>query len=71
MTDLQLQDLIEKTKHNDSDASEMLIRYFTPKMKCIARMYVKNDADVDDVLQESFIRMIAKLERWREKPQVL
>lgn len=53
--------LIEKIKSGDSEAFEELYRLTSPKTYFVALQILKNEHDAEDVLQETYIKVLEKI----------
>ena len=57
-------DIIEKCKRNDRKAQLQLYNQYCNGMYIVAHRFVKNDAEAEDIVQESFIKAFSKLEQY-------
>lgn len=64
MTD---RDLVRECLNNERQAQYELYLRFSYMMKGICLRYAANEAEAEDVLQESFIRAFKNLQHWSEK----
>lgn len=53
--------LIEKIKSGDSEAFEELYRLTSPKAYFVALQILKNEHDAEDILQETYIKVLEKI----------
>ncbi|MBC9796589.1 RNA polymerase sigma factor [Sinomicrobium weinanense] len=60
-------DLVEKCKNNDRRAQLKLYRQYCDAMFCVARRYLHNREDAEDVVQEAFIKAFRKLHQYRQE----
>ncbi|MBQ8430981.1 MAG: sigma-70 family RNA polymerase sigma factor, partial [Clostridia bacterium] len=52
---LDITDLVEKAKNDDSESMELILKSFKPKVNAICREYFLIGSDFDDILQEGMI----------------
>lgn len=64
-------DEIKKAAGGDSQAYDMLVRNYSPFIKSVARCYLRNKNDLDDVLQEVWIKVWENFEYLREPEKFL
>ena len=64
-------DLLEKARNQDEPAFEMLVAHFTPKLKAIARFHLIFDHDIEDVIQEVWIKAYRNLHTLKEPQKLL
>ncbi|NQY30920.1 MAG: sigma-70 family RNA polymerase sigma factor [Flavobacteriaceae bacterium] len=57
-------DIIEKCKRNNRKAQVQLYNQYCNGMYIVAHRFVKNDAEAEDIVQESFIKAFSKLEQY-------
>ena len=65
MTELEnteLTELVALARKNDNEAVQKLIVWFRPVLFRCARIYVSNDQDAEDLLQETFIKAFSSLD---------
>lgn len=60
-------EIIARCKNNDPEAREVLFNLYKDQVKSIARKYCKNKADVDDILQETFIKIYLNISEYTGK----
>ncbi len=58
-------DLVTQCKANDRRAQLKLYQQYCDGMFCVAMRFLQNEADAEDVLQESFIKAFEKLHQFR------
>ena len=58
-------DIIEKCKQNDRKAQMQLYNQYCNGMYIVAKRFVKDDMDAEDVLQEAFIKAFSKLHQFK------
>jgi len=58
-------ELVELTQTGDSHAFETLIRRYTPPLTRFLRRFMRDSDDVEDVVQETFIRAYTAINRFR------
>lgn len=61
------QEIIEKCLRGDRKAQRMLFERFAGRMMTICRRYAGNQADAEDMLQDSFIRVFSYLHQYRQQ----
>jgi RNA polymerase sigma-70 factor (ECF subfamily) len=64
-------ELLEKACNQDERAFEILVERFTPKLKAIARFYLDLDHDMEDVIQEVWIKAYRNLHTLKEPRKLL
>ena len=57
--------LVARCLKNDGDAQHLLYRLFAPRMLGVCERYTGSDAEAEDVLQDAFVRVFAKLKDFR------
>jgi len=62
---LELGPLVEAAKAGDRQAWELLVTHFTPKLRSVIRGYRLGEADVDDIVQETWTAALAHIDRIR------
>ena len=60
------EELVERARSGDPEAFRELVRCFTPRVYAMARNLVNNPGDAEDVTQEVFFKVHAKLHGFRE-----
>lgn len=58
-------ELVELAQTGDSHAFETLIRRYTPSLMRFLRRFMRDSDDVEDVIQETFIRAYMSINRFR------
>ena len=58
-------DIVEKCKQNDRKAQLKLYKEYCDGMLIVAKRFVKDTMEAEDVVQESFIKAFTKLEQYR------
>jgi RNA polymerase sigma-70 factor (ECF subfamily) len=58
-------DLIAAARHGDTAAFEPLVRKYQPRVFATARRYARRESEVEDIVQEVFIKAFQKLEGFR------
>ena len=58
-------DIIEKCKANNRLAQMQLYNQYCDGMYIVAKRFVKNDAEAEDVVQEAFIKAFSKLHQYK------
>ncbi len=58
-------ELVELCKANDRKAQLQLYKHYCDGMFCVAMRFLKNAADAEDVLQESFIKAFQKIGQFK------
>jgi len=58
-------DIIEKCKQNNRKAQMQLYNQYCNGMYIVAKRFVKDDMDAEDVLQEAFIKAFTKLHQFK------
>jgi RNA polymerase sigma factor (sigma-70 family) len=62
---LDLGPLVEAAKAGDHQSWELLVAHFTPKLRSVVRGYRLGEADVDDILQETWTAALTHIDRLR------
>ncbi len=57
-------ELILKVKENDRVAQQQLYRILLPYLNTVCRRYLINPSDINDTLQETFIKIFSKLNQF-------
>jgi len=60
-------DIIEKCKQNNRKAQMQLYNQYCRGMYIVAKRFVKDDMDAEDVLQEAFIKAFSKLHQFKNE----
>lgn len=60
------EELVERARSGNAEAFRELVRAFTPRVFAVARNLVNNPGDAEDVTQEVFFKVYAKLDSFRE-----
>ncbi|WP_344729018.1 RNA polymerase sigma factor [Corallibacter vietnamensis] len=58
-------DIIEKCKQNNRKAQMQLYNQYCNGMYIVAKRFIANDAEAEDVVQEAFIKAFSKLEQYQ------
>ncbi|WP_411768250.1 RNA polymerase sigma factor [Winogradskyella sp. A3E31] len=58
-------DIIEKCKQNDRQAQLKLYNQYCNGMFCVAKRFVHDTMEAEDVVQEAFIKAFSKLEQFK------
>lgn len=58
-------ELVQQAQTGDSHAFGMLMRRYTPSLTRFLRRFMRNSDDVEDVIQETFIRAYLAINRFR------
>lgn len=58
-------DIVEKCKQNDRKAQLKLYKQYCDGMLIVAKRFVKDTMEAEDVVQESFIKAFTKLEQYK------
>lgn len=58
-------DIIEKCKSNDRKAQMQLYNQYCNGMYIVAKRFVKNDAEAEDIVQDAFIKAFTKLHQYQ------
>lgn len=58
-------DIIEKCRQNDRKSQLKLYNQYCDGMLIVAKRFIKNTMEAEDVVQESFIKAFAKLEQYK------
>ncbi|MBT8245963.1 MAG: RNA polymerase sigma factor [Winogradskyella sp.] len=58
-------DIVEKCKQNDRKAQLKLYKQYCDGMLIVAKRFVKDSMEAEDVVQESFIKAFTKLEQYK------
>lgn len=61
---MEEEELIKLCKKGDSKAMNTLYEYYVPKMRGLCFRYVRTVFEVDDVLQEAFVKVFMKLGKY-------
>ncbi|NMP29970.1 RNA polymerase sigma factor RpoE [Thalassotalea sp. M1531] len=59
------QELVEKVQRGDKGAFNLLVKKYQIKVSSLVSRYVKNQADVPDIVQEAFIKAYRALPNFR------
>ena len=62
-------DVVRRVKRGDEEAYRILIDRYAPMIFNILRGYCQNEADVEDLAQDTFVRAYEGLERFRGEAQ--
>ena len=60
-------DIIEKCKQNNRKAQMQLYNQYCNGMYIVAKRFVKDDMDAEDVLQDAFIKAFSKLHQFKNE----
>jgi len=60
-------DIIEKCKQNNRKAQMQLYNQYCSGMYIVAKRFVKDDMDAEDVLQDAFIKAFSKLHQFKNE----
>jgi len=63
-------DLVARLKRGDNAAFETLVRSHMGRLLSVARRFVGNDEDAQDVVQEAFIRAFKGIQGFQERAQL-
>lgn len=63
------EDIIELIKSGEKELYELIMRKYNQRLYRIARAMVKNDSDVEDILQETYLKAYEKLSQFQNKSQ--
>ena len=58
-------DIIEKCKQNNRKAQMQLYNQYCHGMYCVAKRFLNDVADAEDVVQEAFIKAFSKLDQYK------
>ena len=58
-------DIIEKCKQNDRQAQLKLYNQYCDGMFCVAKRFVNDTMEAEDVVQEAFIKAFSKLDQYK------
>lgn len=58
-------DIIEKCKQNDRQAQLKLYNQYCNGMYCVARRFIDDTMEAEDVVQEAFIKAFSKLDQFK------
>ena len=61
------EDILSRARNGDPDAFRSLVERYTPRVYAVARNLVASAGDAEDVTQEVFFKVHAKLESFREE----
>lgn len=59
-------ELVRKCKEGNQKYQEMLYNRFAPKLMAIALRYARNQADAEDILHDSFVKVLTNLDNYNE-----
>jgi RNA polymerase sigma-70 factor (ECF subfamily) len=62
---MNIEDLIEGCKQNNKQSQYLLYKYYSPKLKPTIRKYCKDERDVDEVLNDSFLRIFKNINSYK------
>jgi RNA polymerase sigma-70 factor, ECF subfamily len=58
MSSLQnIEELIKRLKRNDKSALDEMVNYYYPKLYCFSKRILKIEDDIDDILQDVFLKI--------------
>lgn len=57
--------LIQKVKNGDTEAFETLISAYQPRVFATARKYARRESEIEDIVQEIFIKAFQKMHTFR------
>ncbi len=57
-------DLVQRVRHGDEAAYELVMRRFNQRMFRVARSIVTDDSEAEDVVQESYLRAFLKIDQF-------
>ncbi len=63
------EELIDLIKKGEKELYEQIMRKYNQKLYRIARSIVKNDADVEDILQETYLKAYESLAQFQNRSQ--
>lgn len=66
-TDLVEHELLDACKRQDRRAMEELYKRYLPKMKAVCYRYTNSLVEVEDILQEAFIKVFTKIDTFQFK----
>ncbi len=58
-------ELVAAVLHGDTDSFELLVRKYQPRVFATARRYARKESEVEDIVQEVFIKAFQKLATYR------
>ncbi len=58
-------ELVQATRQGDRSAFEELVRRHQPRVFATARRYARRESEIEDIVQESFIKAFQKLDSFR------
>ena len=64
---MSLEILIEKCKKNDTQAQSELYKLFSRRLFALCLKYSRNRVEAEDVLQDSFLTIFAKIEQYNNR----
>ena len=71
LPDSNTAELVEQACNQDERAFEILVERFTSRLKAIARFYLDSDHDIEDVIQEVWIKAYRNLHTLKEPRKFL
>ena len=60
-------DIIEKCKRNNRKAQLQLYNQYCDGMYCVAKRFVNDSMEAEDIVQEAFIKAFSKLHQYKEE----
>ena len=66
MQEIEIVDLIKRTKQHDDEAMEKLLQFFKSKVTSISREYFLLGGDFDDIIQEGMIGLYKAIQSYDE-----
>jgi RNA polymerase sigma factor (sigma-70 family) len=63
------EEIIELIKKGEKELYELLVRKYNQRLYRIARSIVKNDSEVEDILQDTYLKAYENLSQFRNKSQ--
>lgn len=64
---IPIEDIIEKCKRNDSTAQRLLYERYANYLRCICQRYISNNNEVKDIVHDSFIKIVTKINKYDGK----
>ena len=66
-TNIGDQEVIERVMNGEKGAYELIMRKYNPRLFRIVRSYLKNEDEIEDVIQEAYIKAYEQLPRFEKR----
>lgn len=61
------EEVIERVMHGEKSAYELIMRKYNPRLFRIARSYIENEDEIEDVIQEAYIKAYEQMPRFEKR----